>query len=169
MAIERVEDKIQLTANNQNQGLRPETALDYNLMIVQSVWGKDVINQDLQEKLKITKALYQDADTKEIFADKQSLWGTLSFYTQDLRLANLSPKQFNYCVSYLDLAGDLLRVDMIEPFLICLSRVATILELSQSQAGFLRNRLNTLTTENVQRIFEPPKRSILTGKEKGQQ
>lgn len=171
MVLERVEDRIFQQGQGQpNYNLKPETALDYNLMIVQSVWGKEVINADLQEKLKQTRAVYQKkneaGEVIETFVDKESLWGTLSFYTQDLRLANLSPSQFKYCAYYLDLAGDCLRLDMVEPFLMSLSRVATILELSQSQGGFLRNRLNTLTTENVQRIFEPPKRSLMTGKEK---
>jgi hypothetical protein len=56
---------------------------------------------------------------------------------------------------------------MIEPFLICLSRVATLLEISQSKGGFLRKQMNTLRMENMQGEIEPPKKSLFgVGKNK---
>lgn len=156
----------------QDERIQPENALDYNMLLVNSVWGTKDINPKLIAKLEKIQGVLVDKDNNVKLDKKgnptiikQDLWSTLSFYTRDMRLSNLDSTQFTYCIFYTDLAGDLLRVDMIEPFLVCLSRVATVIELAQSRNGFLRNRQNTLTTE--QRIMnqEPPKRSLLTGKE----
>jgi hypothetical protein len=146
--------------------VKPSDVLDFNLMVIDSVWGKDSISLDLQEKLKNVKATYKDAEGN-LYVDKESLWGLLGFYTRDMRLSNLDTQQFRYTVYYTDLAGDFLKENFINPFLICLSRVATILELSQSRGGFLRNRQNTLTQEWINRGggLEPPKKNILTGKD----
>ena len=146
--------------------LTPKDVLDFNLMVIDSVWGKDSISLDLQEKLKNVKATYKD-ESGQLWVDKESLWGLLGFYTRDMRLSNLDTAQFKYTVYYTDLAGDMLKENFINSFLICLSRVATILELSQSRGGFLRNRQNTLTQEWIQRGggLEPPKKNILTGKD----
>ena len=151
----------------------PESALDYNLRMVESDWGKDEsISPELIKKLTKIKGFYIDQNGKPILNGegeyatiKEKLWATLGFYTKDMRLSNLDTAQFRYCVHYTDLAADCLRVDMIEPFLVCLSRTATVLELSQSRGGFLRNRQNTLTTEQRLSSLEPNKRSLFTGKE----
>lgn len=149
----------------------PENALDYNMMMIESVWGRAQVPPELAEKLQKIKGFYVDAEGKGIIgADgnletvKEDLWATLGFYTRDMRLSNLDNARYNYCVHYTDLGADFLRVDMIEPFLICLSRVATVLELSQSKNGFLRNRQGTLSYEN-KITGDPNKRSLLTGKE----
>jgi hypothetical protein len=54
----------------------------------------------------------------------------------------------------------MLHCGFVEPFLICLSEVAGILETSQSKGGFLRKQHNTFTTENKQQNLEPPKKSL---------
>ena len=168
------EEREQEQDNNagfSDERIQPENALDYNMLLVNSVWGSKDINPKLIEKLQKIQGVLVNEDGSIRFDRrgnpelvKQDLWSTLSFYTRDMRLSNLDSAQFTYCIFYTDLAGDLLRVDMIEPFLVCLSRVATVIELAQSRGGFLRNRQNTLTTE--QRIMnqEPPKKSLLTGK-----
>lgn len=145
----------------------PENALDFNMAILDSVWGKDDgVPQGLRDKL--SKKLYlKDEATNRIYVEKEDLWALLGFYTRDMRLANISDPQLEYCAYYIDLANDLLQVNMAEPFLIGLSRSATVLELSQSRGGFLRRRQGTLTTENVKSDMEPGKRSIFTGKLKG--
>ena len=144
----------------------PKDALDFNLMVIDSVWGRDSISPDLQDKLKNIKGAFKDKEGK-LWVEKESLWGLLGFYTRDMRLSNLDAVQFRYTCYFTDLAGDLLKENFINPFLICLSRVATILELSQSRGGFLRNRQNTLTQEWISRGggLEPPKKSVFTGKE----
>lgn len=156
--------------NSQSRTL-PENALDYNMMMIESVWGRAQVPPELAEKLKKIKGYYVDKEGKpsvdengNVETIKEDLWATLGFYTRDMRLSNLDQARYNYCVHYTDLASDFLRVDMIEPFLVCLSRVATVCELSQSKNGFLRNRQSTISYEN-KLTGDSNKRSLLTGKE----
>ena len=106
------------------------------------------------------KGIYDD-DGRPVVT-QEALWGMMSYYTRDLRLSNLSYKsnEIQYCQHYLDLAGDFLKEGMLKPFLVCLSRVATITELAQSKGGFLRRQMNTLRTENVEEALEPKKKNI---------
>lgn len=151
--------------------IRPQSDLDFNLMITETLWGSTFVSPELQSHLtknyQVTdengQPLYNDQGQPVV--TKEALWGMMSFYTRDLRLSNLSYKnnEIQYCQHYLDLAGDYLKEGMIKPFLICLSRVATITELAQSKGGFLRRQMNTLRTENVDEILEPKKKSIWGG------
>lgn len=145
----------------------PTNDLDLNLMLTDSVWGKPEVSPELKTRLnKIFKGQNETGEAVDVI---ESLWGLLGFYTRDLRLANLSPwnGEFNYCQYYLDLANDMLQAGEIEPFIICLSRVATILELSQSKGGFLRRRQNTFTHE-TKGDEEPAKKSLMgMGKKNG--
>lgn len=154
------------------QRLTPRSDLDFNLMITETLWGSSFVSPELQEHL--TKnfqvndehgAPMYDAEGHPVVT-KEALWGMMSFYTRDLRLSNLSYKsnEIQYCKDYLDLAGDLLKENMIKPFLICLSRVATVTELAQSKGGFLRRQMNTLRTENVDELLEPKKKGIFGGR-----
>jgi len=159
-------------ANEQPIGrIRPQSDLDFNLMITETLWGSTFVSPELQEFL--TKR-YQLTDENErpMFnneglpvVSKEALWGLMSYYTRDLRLSNLNYKnnEIQYCQHYLDLAGDFLKENMIRPFLICLSRVATVTELAQSKGGFLRKNMNTLRTENVDEYLEPKKKSLFGG------
>jgi hypothetical protein len=148
----------------------PENALDYNMMMIESVWGRAQVPPELASKLQKITGVYVDKENKIMVDEngnpetiKEDLWATLGFYTRDMRLSNLDNAKYNYCVHYTDLGADFLRVDQIEPFLICLSRVATVCELSQSKNGFLRNRQGTISYEN-KLTGDPAKRSLLTGK-----
>lgn len=171
-----------MTETNNNE--RPQTKryipmseLDLNLMMTDSVWGKAEVPLELKEKLE-RYYLKKDQDGKPIFdkdgnliGDKGSLWSLLGFYTRDMRLANLNywNGEVQYCQYFLDLANDMLQADMIQPFLICLSRVATLLELSQSKNGFLRKNMNTLRTENTNFDNEPPKKTLFGGQKNKKQ
>ena len=148
--------------------IKPQSDLDFNLMITETLWGSSLVNPELQEEL--TKR-YQmiDGDGKPVFNNEgqpvvteRAAWGLLSFYTRDLRLSNLSYKtgEIQYCQHYLDLGGDFLKETMIVPFLICLSRVATITELAQSKGGFLRRNMNTLRMESSEEQLDPNKKSL---------
>ncbi len=142
----------------------PKSDLDFNLMTTDSVWGSSHINSDLKDR--VSKYFrYVDEETGEAKVTRESMWGLLGFYTRDMRLANLGviSGEMDYCRYYLDLAGDFLQAEMIEPFLICLSRVATVLELSQSKGGFLRRRMNTFTSEHYQ-SDEPKNKSLFGNK-----
>jgi len=152
--------------SEQQRRTLPENELDLNLMITDSVWGKSEVPEELKTRLN---RLYESAgmDGKSKITT-ESLWGLLGFYTRDMRLANLSSwnGEVAYCQYYLDLAGDLLQDNYVEPFIICLSRAATLLELSQSKAGFLRRRMNTITSESKTMSDEPPKKSLVGGSKK---
>lgn len=154
----------------------PRTELDFNLMTTDAVWGKSEINDDLKNKLSKFFAYEvekRDEETGETIKQQQitteSLWGLLGYYTRDIRLANLSvlSGELEYCRYFLNLAGDYLKDGLIEPFLICLSRVADVTESSQAKNGFLRRRMHTFTQEMHSKDGEPPKKTFFgTGPKK---
>ena len=164
------------TIQQQQRRVMPKSELDLSLMTTDSVWGKDEVPVQLQSALKKYKNQL-DKDGKTIFdktgnpiVTEESLWSLLGFYTRDVRLANLSlwNGEFQYCQYFLDLAGDMLSEKLLEPFIICLRRVATVLELSQSKGGFLRRRINTFTSESTPlNSGEPPKKSLFGANNKG--
>lgn len=163
----------QLTQQQQQQRISPRSDLDFNLMITETLWGSSFVSPELQSHLTKNYQL-TDEDGNLMFnkegrpvVSQEALWGMMSYYTRDLRLSNLSYKsnEIQYCMHYLDLAGDFLKERMIKPFLICLSRVATVTELAQSKGGFLRRQMNTLRTENVEETLEPKKKSLWGAKQ----
>jgi len=139
----------------------PNSELDLHFLTTETVWGKPEVSPELKEKLE--RLEYTKHSDGTVSVDSKSLWDLLSFYTRDMRLGNLSEwnGELQYCQYYLDLAHDLLESGYNEPFIICLSRVASILELSQSKRGFLRRNMNTLRTEHMQGELEPPKKRIM--------
>lgn len=145
----------------------PQSGLDWNMMLTDTMWGSAQVSRQLKEKIR-QRTLKPVAGGEEF--DREAAWELLSFYTRDMRLANLSVVwgEVKYCQYYLDLAGDFLREGMPEAFSTCLARAATILELSQSKSGFLRRRQNTLTTESLSGEVEPQKKRLLfPGKKQG--
>ena len=143
-----------------NRRIVPQTDLDLQMLTTDSVWGKAEVPQELRDKMN--KYFMEMNENGEKVVTKESLWGLLGFYTRDMRLANLTVKdgEMAYVQYYIDLANDFLQADMIEPFLISLSRAATRLELSQSKVGFLRKQMNTFYEEKTHRELEPPKKSL---------
>lgn len=135
-------------------------------MTTDSVWGKPEVSPELRNRLNKYFLTENEQGKKEVTIE--SLWGLLGFYTRDMRLANLSSfnGELEYCQYHLDLANDFLQAQQVESFVICLSRVATMLELSQSKGGFLRRKMNTFTQEHYTGEMEPPKKSLFGGKKK---
>jgi len=151
------------TAQEEYRRTTPQNELDLAMLTTDAVWGKPEVSPELKKKLgKYSKVQVKDEETGQIQEaySLESMWGLLSFYTRDMRLANLSPVQLEYCAHYLNLAGDLLQEQLTRPFIIALSRAATVLELSQSKGGFLRKRLTTITSESYKEEKEPPKRNF---------
>ena len=146
----------------------PQSDLDLQMLTIDAVWGKTDVPQQLRDKMN--KHFLEKNEGGEEVVTKESLWGLLGFYTRDMRLGNLATKdgELAYVQYYIDLANDLLQADMIEPFLIALSRAATRLELSQSKVGFLRKQINTFTQESIHKETEPPKKNLF-GKNKQKQ
>jgi hypothetical protein len=159
--------------------------LDLQLYVTDSQWGRSDINRELKEKISKQFGYWQPKfdeqgrpiidvasgkQVQELIVTEENLWSLLGFYTRDLRLGNLDRfgGETFYCQYYLDLANDYLQAGYVEPFLICLSRVATVLELSQSRGGFLRRRMNTLSQEHIA-IDTEPKKANLFGKSRGKE
>jgi len=142
----------------------PHNEMDLQMQLTNPKWGHEV-PEELKEKLSAIKG-YAKTENGEYVEVKDQLWGLLSFYTRDVRLGNLSTMwgEVEYCRYYLDLANDLLRENYVQSFLTCLSRVATVLELSQSKGGFLRKLINTIRQEHLREEREPKKRNIFGGK-----
>ncbi len=144
--------------------ITPQSELDLHMIITDPAWGKvDMMSPSLKARLsRLVKAQNEEGKSENFI---ENLWELLGMYTRDMRLANLSvwDGELEYVSYYLDLAGDFLENDMVRPFIICLARAATRLELSQSKGGFLRRRMNTFSQENIQGELEPPKKSLFGG------
>jgi hypothetical protein len=155
----------QLQQQQQKRTL-PTSELDLNLMLTDTVWGN--LPPALKEKMMKHYITVDDKGNK--FTTKEDLSALLGFYTRDLRLGNLSSLggEIYFCEYHLDLANDLLKEGFVDPFLICLSRVASKLEISQSKGGFLRKRNSSFTSENITGYMEPPKRNLMGSKVKEQ-
>lgn len=155
-------EQLKILQDGQKKRTLPASELDLNLMLTDTVWAN--LSPALKEKLIKSYIVTDEKGNK--FTSKEDMSGLLGFYTRDLRLGNLSnfTGEINYCEYHLDLANDFLKEGFIDPFLICLSRVATKLEISQSKGGFLRRRHGSFTTENVQGSMDPPKRNIMGSK-----
>jgi hypothetical protein len=141
----------------------PQSDLDLNLLITDSVWGKKEVPREIKDRLN---RFYNTVDEKgEKVVTISSLWGTLGFYTRDMRLGNLAEwnGELEKCRYMIDLASNCLSKNYPGAFLVSLSVAATILETSQSKGGFLRRINNTLRQEHVQQNLDAPKKSFLGG------
>jgi len=152
--------------NQEDKKLRelPLNELDMQMILTKPQWGDDTISQELKYRLQ---GISRESINGQYIVSKQDLWQLLDFYTQDIRLGNLSTMngEVNYCRYYLDLAGDCLREGYYRSFVKCLSLTITVLEISQSRGGFLRTKQNTIRKENVYEEKEPKKTSLF-GKQK---
>jgi len=162
----------------------PQNDLDFNYIVTDTRWGKPDMSAEFKEYLSDKKkviipkgARYLDPKTGEekesdgtvLAYETEYLWERLQFLSQDLRLGNLNPLlgETAYCQYYVNLANDLLQEGYKHSFIIAITRVATVIELSQSNRGFLRKNLTTFRHKQTVTQNEPPKRTIFGGKSKG--
>jgi len=146
---------------NVDDNFVPESNLELSMLYTNPVWGSDKeTNQAFRNKTtKVTKFI--NSKTGEVIkTTEDKLWEQLNFFTRDLRLGNLSSSEINSCKYFLDLASDFLKERYLDAFIICLSRVASTIEISQSKGGFLRKRLNTHTKEERSQIDIPKKNGL---------
>lgn len=126
----------------------PENDLELNMMLTDSAWGdKDIIPPNLRYRLKnitLERGKFQDG---EVITTLDDLWDLMGMYTRDMRLANISDTELVYCAYHIDLAQDLLTCGYPRASMKALSLSATVLELSQSKKGFLRNLFKTQKKE----------------------
>jgi len=153
--------RVNVIVQNQ-EGRSPANDLDFQMMMIDGKWGGSDLNEDLRNRLYTSRWIRMAPGSEihymekvdgqwveknrvlvaeEIIETKEFLWGELSFYTRDFRLANLNDKDYVEARHYTLLAADLIRMNMKKAFTVCLTRVITILELSQSRGGFLRKLL----------------------------
>jgi len=160
------DSKINVIVQNHEGSRSPSSELDYQMMMVDGRWGNDEISEELKQRLKTTKRvkmlkgsrIIREDGTEDILTEDTEipvslfLWNELSIFTRDFRLAHLNPSDYRRAEHYTLIAVDCLRVGMHRAFTVALSRVAAILELSQSRDGFLRNLL--MKKHNVQESKE---------------
>jgi len=141
----------------------PTSELDLNMMLTNAVWGRPEVSNELKERLM--KHYSETGTDGKVVVTSGSLWGLLGFYTRDMRLANLSEwnKELQTCRYMIDLANDYLSENMVEPFIIALSRAVNIMETSQSKQGFLRKQMNTITQKHQTQSMDPPKKQFFGG------
>lgn len=158
----------------------PTSDQDFNYMIVDTRWGKVDVPNELRKALEkeerkviIHKGERYINESKEpviatqdiVVYEKKIMWDLLSFYTQDIRLGQLTKDQETYVIYHLDLAGDCLHSNLTESFIIALSRAISVLETSQSRQGFLRWILTTLRKlTKIEGLQEEKKKRGLFGR-----
>ena len=143
----------------------PMNELDAQMMTVNTEWGGSIA-PELKKKLQAIgeKGGKAEVGTDGVMKiDAEQLWGLLSFYTRDIRLGNLDKETYPICCEWLTYAGDCLTFNFPKTFLTALSRVITMLELSQSKGGFLRKRLGTFTQEHYNEFNENSQKKGLFG------
>jgi hypothetical protein len=158
-------------SENFDRRIIPQNTLEVDMLLTNPAWGTNDINPDLKRRLKkiiVSQGLTdEDGNNLDLPESEDDLWSLLSIFTRDLRLANLNSAEVYYCKYYLDLAHDFLLTGFHEPFTICLSRVASVTELSQSKSGFLRKRQGTLSKEEFISVDEKKKSFLNKNSNKG--
>jgi len=160
-----------MSDEEENQRSVPVSDLDFQSQITSPVWGKRApITKELHKELCTLKIVkhYKKGDVRvnpetqqaEIVNADVSIeeefdeWGKLGYLTQDFRLSNLNPSEKSHCVENQDLALAFLQFGCPKSFLTCTGENANLMEISQSQGGWLRHNMNTLRTENKSDITQ---------------
>ena len=153
--------------NNQNQNLNPilNSNLDFNLLVINPNWKEST--PSFLKKTESTR--YIETPDGETFVNVNDLITNLDFFTRDIRLSNYNDEDIINVRWYIEFAGVMAQNKFFDAFNFCLLQVANYSETSQGRKGFLRKILNTLTTENISKVLEPPKKNILTGKTNNQE
>jgi hypothetical protein len=139
----------------------PENNIELSMLYTNPVWGSDQeINDSFRDRTTKTVQFVNSETGQVVRTTEDKLWEQLQFFTRDLRLGNLTSAEMRSCEYYLNFASDTLKEKYVDAFIVALSKVATMIELSQSRGGFLRKRLNTFTKENRE-SFEAPKKNGL--------
>ena len=168
-------------SENDNYNQVPVNDLHLQLLTTDTVWGSVSVPQELKQIVNNEHTAILTDENGEAVIDpitnkpklvikSSGYWEMLGFYTRDLRLGNLSEAngEMYYCKYHLDLANDFLREGFTKPFLITLSRVATVIELSQSRRGFFRKIMNTFTQEHKYSELGAGKKNFFGGDKGGE-
>jgi hypothetical protein len=123
---------------------------------------KETPIDDLEYKHDITRPQYIDGISKDYKNEVQrddlppsdDLEKAFGFFTQDLRLGNLSTADMKRAEFFLNFAGRCSRLGLSKPFSSSLLKVASIIELSQSHKGWLRKFIHTQNIRQESSIEE---------------
>lgn len=137
----------------------PISDLDFQAQTINPQWGqKENVSQEFRDNVIRYKIKNNEQGVPEI--KQESVWGDLGFFTRDFRFGNLDKRQVSFCEYHTNLAYDIKHTGYNEAFIVCLVRTTSILELSQSLKGFLRQKQNTLRHEKIEQTIEPAKRGL---------
>jgi len=133
----------------------PQSDIDLQLLLTDSLWGSgELVNLDLVLRKYKAKVVEAEGKKKIVLTEQENLWKLLEFFTRDLRLGNLDKHEL-FLVRYdLELATDLLSLGCYRSFITCLSRVAGVLETSQSKGGFLRRIIQSIFRHETREVTE---------------
>lgn len=133
----------------------PYNDLEFAYLTLDPAWGKQVVDE-LRQRLQETKPeeAFEELDEKgqptgKLNVPIEDLWGIHAMYTKDIRLGNLTSTECKEVVVWLNLAHDFLQLEYVKSFTCAMSRAISIIEVSQSRAGFVRRRANTFTKEDI--------------------
>lgn len=133
---------------SEDKKLLPSSEIDLQYLLTDSLWGTaeiGSIRRLLSELRYKAVEVDQDGNLKKVqITEESNYWNLLEFFTRDLRLGNLDPREL-FLVRYdIELSTDLLVMGLKKSFVVCLSRPACVLETSQSKGGFLRRLLQSI-------------------------
>lgn len=159
----------------------PGTDLDFQAMMLHSRWGSPELNPELKNILKHTRKikmlkgsiLINEKNEKIVLEEDtliptdQFLWNELGMFTTDFRLGKLDKKDYKEAKYWAKLAFDCLHLRMYRAFTVAMSRLATLLELSQSVDGYLRELMGKRHNVEEKREIQESPNVLFAKKNKG--
>ena len=147
-------------------------SLDFNMNIINPDWesAKPTINTSEFSVIVVNPdgTITHSANIKAgTFINVNDLITEIDYFPRDIRLSNYDAQDIRLARWFASMGGDLISSGYFRGFKYCFKELAVISETSQGRKGFLRKILNTIRSENEQRILEPTKKSLWTGKSDG--
>jgi hypothetical protein len=150
----------------------PLNELDLQMIMTEPNWSD--AGEGLRDTFKQQVSLSQESqlyvnENQEVVVPDRNLLEIMEVFQRDLRLGNLRRKdgELERARFMMDLALDCFNEGYTEPCVLLLHRVATMIDTSQSDGGFLRNLFSTLIKKDVTEDITPKKRGLF-GKPKGE-
>lgn len=172
--------------NAQTETSKPYNELELQFLLTQPAWGREATPElakkltqaigdayffcpECQNKLSQGYACpyCKDYTGAILVIDKEPLHGTMSYFTRDFRLGNLTGGEVKDGIYWSELSGDLLNTNLPKAHIASMTRVIAPLELSQSKKGMLRR----LAASVIQEVWsnadlDPKKKGLVTNKPK---
>lgn len=159
---------------NNNSG-KPvlNNSIDFNMEIINPDWKSAKPSISTNEfSIIIVKDDGKVEHSEKIkpghYVNVDDLMSEIDFFSRDIRLSNYNDKDIELARWYASFGGDMISAGYYRAFKYCFKEVAVISETSQGRKGFLRKMLNTIRSENEQKILEPKKSSFWNGKSNGE-